>query len=111
MNDVLKKTKGKLTYEAINSMKYLGAVVNETLRLYPILTFLNRVCVKEFELPPAIPNGKAIMVKPGTSIYRVHAVHHDSNYYSQPNKFDPDRFLKGEVDNSVYLSVLAPEYA
>ncbi|CAL1689865.1 unnamed protein product [Lasius platythorax] len=104
IDDVLKKTNGKLTYEAINDMKYLDAVVNETLRLYPLLSFLDRVCVKEFELPPAIPNGKPIVVEPGTSIWiPSHAVHHDPKYYSQPNKFDPDRFLNGEVDSSVYM--------
>lgn len=104
MDGVLKKTNGKLTCETINSMKYLDAVVNETLRLYPILIFLDRVCAKEFELPPAIPNGKEIVVKAGTSIcIPVHALHHDSNYYSQPNKFDPDRFLNGDVDSFVYM--------
>lgn len=104
VDDVLKKTNGKLTYETINDMKYLDAVVKETLRLYPLLTFLDRVCVKEFELPPAIPNGKPITVKPGTCIWiPSHAVHHDPKYYSQPNKFDPDRFLNGDVDGSLYM--------
>lgn len=104
IDDVLKKTNGKPTYEAINGMKYLDAVVNETLRLYPLLTFLDRVCVKEFELPPAIPNGKPITIKPGTTIWVPnHALHRDSRYYSQPNSFNPQRFLNGDMDSSVFM--------
>ncbi|XP_029665110.1 cytochrome P450 9e2-like [Formica exsecta] len=104
VDDVLRRTNGKLTYEVINDMKYLDAVVNENLRQYPLLTVLDRVCVKEFELPPAIPNGKPITVKPGTSIWIPnHALHHDSYYYPQPDKFDPDRFLNGDVNSSVYM--------
>ncbi|KAL6419938.1 hypothetical protein ACFW04_004789 [Cataglyphis niger] len=104
IDDVLKKTNGKLTYEVINDMKYLNAVVNETLRCYPLVAFLDRICVKEFVLPPAIPNGKPITVKPGTPIWiPSHALHRDSKYYPQPDKFDPDRFLNDDVNSSVYM--------
>lgn len=40
VEDVLKKTNGKLTYEVINSVKYLDAVVNETLRTVSDIDFL-----------------------------------------------------------------------
>ncbi|GBN05512.1 Cytochrome P450 3A21 [Araneus ventricosus] len=44
MRDVLQKTEGDLTYEALQEMNYLDNVISETLRLYPsfssdILTF------------------------------------------------------------------------
>jgi len=42
IGDVLKQTDGKPIYEAINCMKYLDAVINEALRLYPIGPFLDR---------------------------------------------------------------------
>ncbi|CAL1689864.1 unnamed protein product [Lasius platythorax] len=104
IDDILTQTNGKPTYEAISQMKYLDAVVNETLRLYPLVGFIDRLCVKEFELPPAIPDGEPITVKPGDKIWIPHyALHRDPKYYSQPNKFDPDRFLNGEVDSSVYM--------
>ncbi|XP_011873886.1 PREDICTED: cytochrome P450 9e2-like [Vollenhovia emeryi] len=104
INNVLRQTNGKPTYEAINSMKYLDAVVNETLRIYPIASFLDRVCVKETKLPPATPDCEPITLKPGDSVwFPTYSLHRDPKYYPQPDKFDPERFLNGKVDNSVYM--------
>lgn len=104
IDDILTQTNGKPIYEAISQMKYLDAVVNETLRLYPLGSFLDRLCVKEFILPPATTDGEPITVKPGDNIWFPHySLHRDPKYYFQPDKFDPDRFLNGEVDNSVYM--------
>ncbi|XP_018395584.1 PREDICTED: cytochrome P450 9e2-like [Cyphomyrmex costatus] len=104
IDDVLRQTNGKPTYEAINGMKYLDAVFNETLRLYPVVSSLDRKCVKETKLPPAIPGGKSITIKPGDSVwFPTYSLQRDPKYYSHPDKFDPDRFLNGDVDNSVYM--------
>ncbi|XP_012537471.1 cytochrome P450 9e2 [Monomorium pharaonis] len=104
IDDVLRQTNGKPTYEAINGMKYLDAVVSESLRLYPVAHLLDRKCIKETELPPATPNGKPITIKPGDYIwFPSYPLHRDPKYYSQPDKFDPERFLNGSVDNSVYM--------
>ncbi|XP_018052501.1 PREDICTED: cytochrome P450 9e2-like [Atta colombica] len=104
INDVLRQTNGKPTYEAINCMKYLDAVINESLRLYPIGPFLDRKCVKETKLPSATPNGEPITVKPGDSVwFPNYCLHRDPKYYPHPDKFDPDRFFNGDVNNSVYM--------
>ncbi|XP_039315616.1 uncharacterized protein LOC105206318 [Solenopsis invicta] len=44
------------------------AVVNETLRLYQEVAFINRICVTKTELPPGIPNGEPIIIKPGDTV-------------------------------------------
>ncbi|GFS63617.1 cytochrome P450 3A21, partial [Nephila pilipes] len=36
LREILKKTEGELTYEALQRMKYLDNVIAETLRLYPV---------------------------------------------------------------------------
>jgi len=101
--DVVKQTNGKPTYEAINAMKYLDAVVTETLRLYGA-SFLDRRCVKETVLPPATSDGNPITLKPGDSVwFPAFSLHRDPKYYPQPDKFDPERFVNGDVDNSVYI--------
>ncbi|XP_071632065.1 cytochrome P450 9e2-like [Temnothorax longispinosus] len=104
IDDVLRQTNGKPTYEAINHMKYLDAVVNETLRLYTPASFLDRKCVKETKLPAATSDGEPITMKPGDNIWvPVFSLHRDPKYYPQPEKFDPERFLKGDVDNLVFI--------
>ncbi|XP_071652642.1 cytochrome P450 9e2-like [Temnothorax longispinosus] len=104
IDDVFRQTNGKPTYEAINHMKYLDAVVNEALRLYPPVSFFDRKCVKETELPAATSDGEPITIKPGDNIgIPIFSLHCDPKYYPQPEKFDPERFLKGDVDNLVFI--------
>lgn len=104
IEDVLKQTNGKPTFEAIHGMKYLDAVVNETVRLYPIPAFIDRLCVKETKLPPPTSDGEPVTIKPGDNIwFHIFSLHHDPKYFPEPEKFDPDRFLKGDVNNSAYM--------
>ncbi|XP_017789192.1 PREDICTED: cytochrome P450 9e2-like [Habropoda laboriosa] len=104
IEEVLRKTDGKPTYESIKEMSYMDAVINETLRLYSLAAFLDRVCVKEFELPPATSGAKPVKVKPGDVIwFPLFAIQRDPKYFFEPNKFDPDRFLNGEIPQSVHI--------
>lgn len=65
IDEVMERSNGRPSYEDINSMKYLEAVVNESLRLYPVAPQIDRACVKEFELPPALPGRKPHTLKKG----------------------------------------------
>ncbi|KAF2878723.1 hypothetical protein ILUMI_27439 [Ignelater luminosus] len=88
INEVLKRHNGEITYDALTEMKYMGQVINETLRKYPPSACLNRKCVKDYKLPDTnieISSGTAIAIP-------VLAVHHDPEYFTDPEKFDPDRF-------------------
>jgi cytochrome P450 family 9 len=104
---VLEKTNGELTYEALNGMQYLDAVVNETIRLWPVAPFLDRVCTEDFELPPALPGGKPFVVKKGSGVwFPVYGLHRDSKYFENPDLFYPERFLpenKKDMNLNVYL--------
>ncbi|XP_043278294.1 cytochrome P450 9e2-like [Venturia canescens] len=107
IDDVMTETNGDVTYEAINGMPYLDAVVNETLRIYPIGLIVERMCVKTFELPPALPGAKPITIEPGQTIwFPVFSVHRDPKYYPNPEKFDPERFMstsKTDIDPFTYI--------
>nr|QCY50182.1 cytochrome P450 9Q6 [Bombus terrestris audax] len=95
IDETLENNNGQLTYDAIQKMKYLDAMINEAMRLQPITVFLDRLCVKDFELPPALPGEKPFTVKAGMNIWiPVDAIHHDPKHYENPQKFDPDRFLE-----------------
>ncbi|KAI4501172.1 hypothetical protein M0802_003545 [Mischocyttarus mexicanus] len=106
IDDVLEKTNGDLTYDSINNMQYLDAVINEALRKYPLGAFHDRLCAKDYELPPALPGCKPYLIKKDTSIWiPVYGLHHDPNYFKDPYKFNPDRFLQNgkEISNSGFF--------
>ncbi|XP_011146998.1 cytochrome P450 9e2-like [Harpegnathos saltator] len=104
---VMKATNGTLTYEAVNGMQYLDAVVNETLRMYPIAVFLDRICTKDYELPPALPGDKPFVLKKDSTVwFPVYGIHHDPQYFEDPGRFHPERFLdedKKGINPNAYL--------
>lgn len=88
----------KVTYAVINAMPYLDAVFNETLRRFAPAPFLDRVCAKEYKLPPAKPGLEPYTVQAGDIIWiPVSGVHMDEKYYKDADKFDPDRFMDKRV--------------
>ncbi|XP_063930135.1 cytochrome P450 6a2-like isoform X2 [Zophobas morio] len=90
INTVLAKYDGKITYEAIQEMKYMDLVINETLRKYPPVATLTRQCVKDYKIPD-----EDIIIEKGTFIeIPVFAIHHDKDHYPDPEKFDPERFTE-----------------
>ncbi|XP_018404187.1 PREDICTED: cytochrome P450 9e2-like [Cyphomyrmex costatus] len=94
IDKILENTNGQPSYEAINGMKYLNAVINEALRKYPVQLLTDRLCVKDFELPPTLPNAKPYLVKEGTSLFiPIYALQHDPKYFPEPDKFKPERFF------------------
>ncbi|XP_051175854.1 cytochrome P450 9e2-like [Leptopilina boulardi] len=84
-------------YKDINNLTILDAIVKEALRLHSLVPILERVCSDNFVLPPALPHSKPFTLKRGTMLWiPAQAIHQNQNYYNDPNKFDPDRFLKDE---------------
>ena len=78
----------------------------ETLRKYPIFSFLERNCCSDYELPA--PNRTGIMKLPaGTGVcIPVLGLHFDATYFPEPDTFDPDRFSeenKHSRPNYTYL--------
>ncbi|XP_045897674.1 cytochrome P450 3A40-like, partial [Micropterus dolomieu] len=85
--------KGQPTYEALMQMEYLDMVVNESLRLYPIASRLERVAKASVEVNGVtIPKGTVIMIP-------VYTLHRDPTLWPEPEKFKPERFRKENKDN------------
>ena len=66
----------------------------ETLRMYPILPFLDRKCCSDYELSAHTGTG-TITLPADTGVYiPVLGLHFDAKYFPEPQKFDPDRFTE-----------------
>ena len=45
-----------------------------------------------------VPDSKVIIEKGKTVMISVYSIHHDPEYYPDPEKYDPDRFSQEEID-------------
>ncbi|XP_058566465.1 cytochrome P450 3A12-like isoform X1 [Neofelis nebulosa] len=81
------------TYDALVQMEYLDMVLNEALRLYPIVGRLERVCKRDVEISGVfIPKGAVVMVPTFT-------LHRDLDLWPEPQEFCPERFNKKNKDS------------
>ncbi|KAF3428420.1 hypothetical protein E2986_06382 [Frieseomelitta varia] len=102
IHDALAKTDGKITYDMVMSLPYLDMVVSETLRKFPPLGFVDRVCLADYKVP-----NSDLVIEKGTPVFiSVIGSHYNPEYFPNPEKFDPLRFTE-EAKNSrpsyVYL--------
>jgi cytochrome P450 family 3 subfamily A len=92
IDGVLEKHNG-LSYEAVNDMPFMDMVIEETLRLYPPVIRIDRVCNRDYEYGGIkIPKGQIITVP-------IWALHHDPELYPDPYQFDPERFNEENKKN------------
>ncbi|GFW40225.1 cytochrome P450 3A4 [Trichonephila clavipes] len=97
-----KEANGKLTYDAVQNMKYLDNVISETLRLFPPTVRLERSAAADYKLKETgitIPEGMLLTIP-------IYVIHRDSEKFPEPEKFDPDRFTpekRAERDPYSYL--------
>ncbi|KAJ7227885.1 cytochrome P450 monooxygenase pc-3 [Mycena haematopus] len=83
------------TYEDIRDMKYLRAVLNETMRLYPSVPFNVRENIKATVWPSPDPNEKPLYIPAGSKLpYSVFMMHRRKDLWGpDAEEFSPDRFL------------------
>lgn len=108
INEVNERNNGKLTYESINSMEYMSMVLNETLRLYPALAFVDReVTLGPNEHGYSMKPYSDLVLTEGTPVYiPIAGFHRDPKYFPDPLKFDPERFSpdnKGNIVSGTFM--------
>lgn len=94
--DVLAKLRGEIdalgpepTPEALTKVRYLDAVVSETLRIEPIVTDVVRICREPFTL-----GGRWELPKGGVVAVFVLSILRDPRVFPEPHAFRPERFLE-----------------
>ncbi|MEM6774864.1 MAG: cytochrome P450 [Pseudomonadota bacterium] len=79
-------------FEQLRRLPYVRAVFRETLRLYPPITFMPRVALKDTTIGPRrLPRGALVMISPWT-------LHRHRDYWPDAHAFRPERFLPENDD-------------
>ncbi|CAK4622542.1 unnamed protein product [Aphanomyces euteiches] len=82
-------------WSAVAELPFLAAVIQETLRLHPVLpTLPRRVAAQDCHVP--MVDGSDILLQKGTPIVVVtSAMHRDPKYWKRARHFIPERFIAG----------------
>ncbi|XP_077285507.1 uncharacterized protein LOC143910784 [Arctopsyche grandis] len=108
IDDHVLKSEGKITYNDVQKLKYLDMTISETLRMWPPVGATDRACTKSYTLPPPNKNSnKSYTVKANQIVWiPIYGLLHDSKYFPDPERFDPERFSdenKALIDPITYL--------
>ena len=88
------------TFEDLKALQYTRQVLEEGLRLYPPAYAVGRETIGEDEiLRQKIPKKSIVLIA-------IYALHRDTNYWENPERFDPSRFEPEKVKERPRLSYL-----
>lgn len=92
------EARGASDAEAMTKLPFTGAVIDETMRIAPIVTDVPRVTRVPFELEPGlvVPTGTPI-------ILLIEGIHRDPTIYPDPATFRPERFLERKFSPTEFL--------
>ncbi|XP_047528088.1 cytochrome P450 6a2-like [Vanessa atalanta] len=77
-----------LNYEAVCAMRLVTQTYLETLRMHPPTPLTTRLCTA----PCTLPGTDLKMKARDALLVPIHCIQRDPKYFSNPDKFDPDRF-------------------
>ncbi|MFC8076925.1 cytochrome P450 [Streptomyces sp. NPDC057307] len=88
---------GRLEAEHLPSLDLAARVVTETLRLYPPAWMMTRAVRQDTELGGVrLKGGSTIVLSP-------YLLHRRPDLYTDPDRFDPDRWIGAQPDRATYI--------
>lgn len=96
MSELMVKTSDPyeaISMESLSRFEYLGAVLDETLRLYPPAPFTERQTGKDVHLESS-DRKISFDLKEGDIVhFPIYSIHRDEEYFPESDVFKPERFL------------------
>ncbi|KAF6260940.1 cytochrome P450 [Scenedesmus sp. NREL 46B-D3] len=82
----------QLKWEHLAQLRYLSAVINESMRLYPVVSSGTiRITHKPMQLGPySLPAGQPVLIP-------FFSIHRSPSLWEDPDAFKPERWLAGEA--------------
>ncbi|HVF27290.1 MAG TPA: cytochrome P450, partial [Pyrinomonadaceae bacterium] len=85
-------------FEDLARLRYTEMVLAETMRMYPPAWAVGRLAIKDFEVGGyVLPAGSLILLS-------QYVTHHDARFFSDPFRFDPERFTSEAKDTRPQFS-------
>ncbi|KAK0082046.1 hypothetical protein PV326_007366, partial [Microctonus aethiopoides] len=92
IDKILEENNGTMTINEVQRFTYLERCIKESLRLFPSVPLISREVTEELKLKHCVlPKGTILNIS-------IFDVHRDPNFWPRPNIFDPDRFLRENID-------------
>ncbi|KAL6419109.1 hypothetical protein ACFW04_011568 [Cataglyphis niger] len=91
VENAMQESGGKLTMRSLQKLPYLERCLKEALRLYPSVFFIIRNIEENLKLHSYVIPAKTMI------FLNIYGVHRDPNFWSNPEVFDPDRFLPERI--------------
>ena len=85
-------SRDQITNDDIDNLKYCRMVMQETLRLYTIIPFVNRTTTKDAQ----IRDSKMVIPKDTVVLVPLTLMNRDKETWENPNEFRPERFSPEE---------------
>nr|DAB41820.1 TPA_inf: cytochrome P450 CYP332A13 [Depressaria pastinacella] len=102
INDALTRSgKDILQYEDLMELKYLSSCIYETLRKYPTLGYLDRICNEDYKLNDEVTIEKGVPV-----LVNVLALHYDESVYPEPQEWRPERISASSDSDNLHYTFL-----